>query len=189
MQNSSSLPAFHSSQKRSGTVCSCPAVQTHPLPYTVSTGGNSFTKVSPPTEAVHQHSLHPWYCWLSVGPPEWLQRSQIGQTRHSHARSSFGGAHLVLLLRLSTVCKKDRWAWSSSRVEQSSSSSSMMPHCTQRRRGSRCPALQTHAVARDWGNSSITKGSRWAGSVSMLVAMVNGGPNVMRTSWRGWSSR
>lgn len=86
-------------------------------------------------------------------------------------------AHLVLLLRLSTVCRKDRWAWSSSKVEQSSSSSSMMPHCTQRRRGSRCPALQTQAVARDWGNSSITKGSRWAGSVSMLVAMlVNGGP-------------
>lgn len=84
----------------------------------------------------------------------------------------------MLLLRLSTVCKNDLWAWSSSRLEQSSSSSSMMPHCTQRRRGSRRPALQTQAVARDWGNSSITKGSKRAGSVSMLVAMVNRGTNV-----------
>lgn len=52
-----------------------------------------------------------------------------------------------------------------------------MPHWTQRRRGSRWPALQTQAVARDWGNSSITKGSKWAGSVSVLVAMVNRGTN------------
>lgn len=90
----------------------------------------------------------------------------------------------MLLLRLSTVCKNDLWAWSSSRLEQSSSSSSMMPHCTQRRRGSRRPALQTQAVARDWGNSSITKGSKRAGSVSMLVAMVNRGTNVRVTRCR-----
>ena len=114
--------------------------------------------------------------------------SQIGQTCQNRARASSGGAHLVLLLRLSTVCRKERWAWSSSRAEQSSSSSSMTPHCTQRRRGSRWPALQTHAVARDWGNSSITKGSRWAGSVSMLVAMANGGPKTVRMmSCRQWT--
>lgn len=94
--------------------------------------------------------------------------------------TDYEGAHLVLLLRLSTVCKNDLWAWSSSRLEQpsSSSSSSMMPHWTQRRRGSRRPALQTQAVAREWGNSSITKGSKWAGSVSVLVAMVNRGTIV-----------
>lgn len=128
------------------------------------------------------------YCWhllvsrLVAGKPDKSNTSQ------SCSNSLPGRAHLVLLLRLSTVCKKDRWAWSSSRVEQSSSSSSMMPHCTQRRRGSRCLALHTQAVARDWGNSSITKGSRWAGSVSMLVAMVNGGPNARMMSCREWSS-
>lgn len=97
----------------------------------------------------------------------------------SSVQRFFGGAPLVLLLRLSRVCRKERWAWSSSREEQPSSSSSMMPHCMQRRRGSRCSALQTQAVASDWGNSSITNGSRWAGSVSMLVAMVNGGQRAL----------
>lgn len=153
----------------------------------VSSSGNSFTK-NPLWRRFKANTVcirnTVDICWS----PDWLQGSQIGQTRYNHARTSSEGAHLVLLLRLSTVCRKDRWAWSSSRVEQSSSSSSMMPHCTQRRRGSRCPALQTQAVARDWGNSSITKGSRWAGSVSMLVAMVNSGPNVRMMSWREWSS-
>lgn len=176
-----------SSLKSSTTVLSVDSVWSHPLPYKVSTSDDSFTKISPPTRfQVSTVCIHQAVdiCWSSNR----LQGSQIGQTCHSRARSFSGGVHLVLLLRLSTVCRKDRWAWSSSRVEQSSSSSSMMPHCTQRRRGSRCPALQTQAVARDWGNSSITKGSRWAGSVSMLVAMVNSGPNVRRMSCRQWSS-
>ncbi|TNN30589.1 hypothetical protein EYF80_059259 [Liparis tanakae] len=34
------------------------------------------------------------------------------------------------------------------------------------------------AAARDRGNSSISKGSRWAGGVSTLFAMVSGGPNA-----------
>lgn len=141
-------------------------------------------KISPPTEALCPHSLcvHSTV-WTSAGC------RQVGSNKSTvMLRLPLGGAHLVLLLRLSTVCRNERWAWSSSRVEQSSSSSSsMMPHCTQRRRGSRCPALQTQAVARDWGNSSITKGSRWAGSVSMLVAMVNVGPNVRMMSCRQWN--
>lgn len=106
-------------------------------------------------------------------------------TYQSPGRTSQGGAHLVLLFRVSTVWRNERRAWSSSRVEHSSSSSSsMMPHCTQRRRGSRSPARQMHAVTSEWGNSSITKGSRWAGSVSMLVAMMKSGLTVMkRRSW------
>lgn len=139
----------------------------------------AFTKISTPTQSVQPESIIPL---TSVGH----QTGCKGKPDRSNPSQSLpqlprGGAHLVLLLRLSTVCRKERWAWSSSRVEQSSSSSSMMPHCTQRRRGSRCPALQTQAVARDWGNSSITNGSRWAGSVSMLVAMLDGGPNVRMT--------
>lgn len=125
-------------------------------------------------------------CWL----PNWSRSSQA-----CHTKSLSRGAHLVLFLKLSNVCRKERWAWSSSSVEASSSSSSMMPHCTQRRRGSRWPALQTQAVASDWGNSSITKGSRWAGRVSMLVAMANRGPNVrccgtveFKKSTGGWQT-
>lgn len=118
-------------------------------------------------------SLHPWQRRRPLVPG--LAAAKSDSPRSC---SDYEGAHLVLLLRLSTVCKNDLWAWSSSSLEQSSSSSSMMPHCTQRRRGSRRPALQTQAVARDWGNSSITKGSKRAGSVSMLVAMVNRGTNV-----------
>lgn len=168
-------------QKCSITALWClDSVHTHPLSSMVSTNGNSFTKISSPESLQIASNNTVDICWS----PDWSQGSQIDQTRHSHAQIPSGRAHLVLLLRLSTVCKKDLWAWSSSRVEQSSSSSSMIPHCTQRRRGSRCPALHTQAVARDWGNSSITKGSRWAGSVSMLVAMVNGGPNARMTSCR-----
>lgn len=167
------------------TVFKClDSVQSHPLPYMVSMvygvwchfHQNITTRAFEVSTVCIRNTVD--ICWSpDCG-------SQIGQTCRSHATTSTGGAHLVLLLRLSTVCRKDRRAWSSSKVEQSSSSSSMMPHCTQRRRGSRCPALQTQAVARDWGNSSITKGSRWAGSVSMLVAMVNGGPNVRMMSCR-----
>lgn len=126
-------------------------------------------------------SLHPWQWWRLLVP-----RLDAAKSDSPHSCSDYEWAHLVLLLRLSTVCKNDLWAWSSSRLEQSSSSSSMMPHCTQRRRGSRRPALQTQAVARDWGNSSITKGSKWAGSVSMLVAMVNRSTNVRMKRCREW---
>lgn len=129
-----------------------------------------------------------WNSFISLHPRQrrrpLVPRLAAAKADSPRSCSDYEGAHLVLLLRLSTVCKNDLWAWSSSRLEQSSSSSSMMPHCTQRRRGSRRPALQTQAVARDWGNSSITRGSKRAGSVSMLVAMVNRGTNVRMTRCR-----